>query len=123
MRRLIRAVFALSLFAGVSLAWAASIEEADADKGKQTYTIYCVTCHGPEGDGQGPVGKALNPPPRDFTKGDFKYGGKDQDLYDIISNGAAIKGGSPLMAPWGAVITEGDRWNLVKFIRTLRAKE
>ncbi|MFQ5514660.1 MAG: c-type cytochrome [Myxococcota bacterium] len=94
-------------------------KEADPAKGKQVYDTYCATCHGPKGDGQGPVGKGLNPPPRDFTKADFKYGGTDQDLFDVISNGAAAKGGSPLMAPWGAVISEQDRWALVAFIRSL----
>ena len=30
-----------------------------------------------------------------------------------------FKGGSPLMAPWGAVIPENDRWAVVAFLRTL----
>jgi mono/diheme cytochrome c family protein len=95
-------------------------EGADAAKGKPVYQMFCVTCHGEAGDGQGPVGKTLNPPPRDFTQGDFKYGGSDQDIYDVITNGAAAKGGSALMAPWGPVINEGDRWSIVKYIRTLK---
>ena len=84
--------------------------------------MYCETCHGPAGAGEGAVGKTLTPPPRNFQTGDFKYGGKDQDIYDVISNGAASKGGSPLMAPWGAVVPEADRWALVKFIHTLKKK-
>ena len=97
-----------------------AVAEVDLEKGKQAYGTYCVTCHGPEGDGQGPVGKTLNPPPRDFTKGDFKFGGSDQEIFEVISNGAASKGGSPLMAPWGAVIPEQDRWAIVAFIRSLK---
>jgi mono/diheme cytochrome c family protein len=97
--------------------------DPDPAKGKQVFSTYCVTCHGEKGDGQGPVGKTLNPPPRDFTKGDFKFGGTDKDLFEVISNGAAAKGGSPLMAPWGAVVPEADRWALVKFIRTLKIKK
>lgn len=99
------------------------IPQAHADEveqGKQTFVTYCATCHGENGDGQGPVGKTLNPPPRDFTTGDFKFGGSDQEILDVISNGAASKGGSPLMAPWGAVIPEADRKALVKFIRSLK---
>ena len=79
----------------------------------------CAGCHGVAGDGNGPAAAHLDPKPRDFTKGDFKYGGTDQDIFDVISNGAASKGGSALMAPWGAVISEEDRWALVKYIRTL----
>jgi mono/diheme cytochrome c family protein len=96
------------------------VATADPAKGKRVYSLYCMTCHGDAGDGRGPVGKTLNPPPRDFTVADFRYGGTDQDLFEVISNGAAPKGGSPLMAPWGAIIPEGDRWALVVYIRSLK---
>ena len=99
---------------------AAKVAAADAASGAKVYKMYCETCHGPAGAGDGAVGKTLTPPPRNFQTGDFKYGGKDQDIYDVISNGAASKGGSPLMAPWGAVVPEADRWALVKFIHTLK---
>ncbi|MBM4334354.1 MAG: cytochrome c [Deltaproteobacteria bacterium] len=99
---------------------AAKVAAADAASGAKVYKMYCETCHGPTGAGDGAVGKTLTPPPRNFQAGDFKYGGKDQDLFDVISNGAASKGGSPLMAPWGAVVPEADRWALVKFIHTLK---
>jgi high-affinity iron transporter len=98
----------------------AAADPAQVERGKQLYSTYCATCHGPNGDGQGPVGKTLNPPPRDFTKAEFKYGGTDKDIFEVISNGAASKGGSPLMAPWGAVISEQDRWALVAYIRSLK---
>jgi mono/diheme cytochrome c family protein len=97
-----------------------AVEQGDPEKGKQVFMIYCVTCHGEHGDGKGPVGKTLQPPPRDFTVGKFLYGGTDQAIFEVITNGAASKGGSPLMAPWGAVITEQDRWNLVAFVRSLK---
>ena len=117
--RLVPALLTLSLIGAGSVALAQA-DSADAAKGAQVYQLYCVTCHGVKGDGQGPVGKALDPAPRDFTTGDFKYGGTDQDLFDVITNGAAAKGGSPLMAPWGAVISEADRWAIVKHIRSLK---
>jgi mono/diheme cytochrome c family protein len=110
----------LAVLAAAGLLITGSATAQDAAKGEQVYKTYCLTCHGPTGDGQGPVGKTLNPPPRDFTQGDFKYGGTDQDIFDVISNGAASKGGSALMAPWGAVIPEADRWSLVKYIRSLQ---
>ncbi len=117
--RLVVALVSVCLLGGVSVALAQA-DSADAAKGAQIYQLYCVTCHGVKGDGQGPVGKTLDPPPRDFTKGDFKYGSSDKDVFEVISNGAASKGGSPLMAPWGSVIPEADRWALVKHIRTLQ---
>jgi len=120
MRRFVSLVFCLPILSGVSLALVTNAADPDPAKGKQVYEIYCQSCHGPNGDGKGPIGSALNPPPRDFTVGDFKFGSSDQEIFDVISNGAASKGGSPLMAPWGAVIPEADRWGLVKFIRSLK---
>jgi mono/diheme cytochrome c family protein len=111
-------VFAL-LVAAVAVTATAHAQDKVA-QGKQVFSTYCATCHGEAGDGQGPVGKTLNPPPRNFQKGDFKYGGTDQAIFEVISNGAASKGGSPLMAPWGAVIPEADRHALVAFIRSLK---
>jgi high-affinity iron transporter len=99
---------------------AAKVAAADAAKGAQVFAQFCATCHGPQGAGDGPVGKTLNPPPRNFQTAEFKYGGTDQAIFDVISNGAASKGGSALMAPWGAVIPEADRWALVKFVRSLK---
>ena len=105
---------------------AKAMASADVAKGKQVFGLYCQTCHGDKGDGQGPAGKQLNPPPRDFTKADFKFGSKDEDIFDVISKGAAVhkasdgSPGSPLMAPWENVIPEADRWALVKYIRTFK---
>jgi len=101
---------------------AAKVAAADAAKGAQVFKMYCETCHGPAGAGDGPVGKTLVPPPRNFQVAEFKYGGTDQAIFEVISNGAASKGGSPMMAPWGAVVPEADRWALVKFVRSLKKK-
>jgi cbb3-type cytochrome c oxidase subunit II len=38
------------------------------DRGKKTYEVFCIGCHGPMGDGQGPAAKFIrNPPPLNFT--------------------------------------------------------
>ncbi|MFI5314700.1 MAG: c-type cytochrome [Myxococcota bacterium] len=125
-----RARFAVALAFAMLAAAAARAEDdgsaqvkgADAAKGAQLFTTYCVTCHGPQGLGDGPVGKTLNPPPRNFQEGKFKYGDSPRDHFNVITNGAASKGGSPLMAPWGAVIPEADRWALVKHVMSLKKK-
>lgn len=119
--------FLLALLAVVTVARAADdgtakMKAADAAKGAQLFTTYCVTCHGPLGLGDGPVGKTLNPPPRNFQEAKFKYGDTPQAHFEVITNGAASKGGSPLMAPWGAVIPEADRWALVKHVMSLKKK-
>jgi mono/diheme cytochrome c family protein len=106
---------------GISL----SAEDADPEKGRASYMMYCMTCHGEKGDGKGPAGAALNPPPRDFSKAMFSFDtdgdgkpGTDADLAAIIMNGAAKYGGSPLMTPW-VHLQQQDIDQLVAYIRSL----
>jgi mono/diheme cytochrome c family protein len=98
----------------------------DAAAGKTLFEQNCASCHGTTGKGDGPVGAALNPPPRDFSKGDFKFDtdqdgtpGTDADLLNVIKNGAGAYGGSPLMAPWGH-LPEADVQNLIAYVRSLK---
>ena len=71
--------------------------------------MFCATCHGETGKGDGPGAQGMQPSPRDFSKGEFKFDankngktGEDADLKGVISKGAAEFGGSPLMAPGAA---------------------
>lgn len=41
--------------------------EADVMRGKNIYQKFCLGCHGPVGDGNGPAARFLNPPPLNFT--------------------------------------------------------
>ena len=115
-------VFAAAWGARAADDFEAKVKAADAAKGAQVFAQYCATCHGPKGLGDGPVGKTLNPPPRNFQEAKFKYGDTSKDHFDVITHGAASKGGSPLMAPWGKVISEQDRLSLVKYVESLKKK-
>lgn len=101
-------------------AGAHAVATADVERGRKVFAQYCAICHGPTGGADGPAGRGLAPPPRNFQIGDFRYGGTDRDIFEVISNGAASKGGSPLMVSWAELIPEEDRWALVKFVRTLK---
>ncbi len=41
--------------------------------GKQVYAENCIGCHGQEGKGDGEAARFLNPVPRNFQKGKFKF--------------------------------------------------
>ena len=78
---------------------------AQAQSSEQLFATYCVSCHGANGSGDGPLAASLEPRPRNFRAGEFKYDtdadgktGTIQDLANVIQNGAARYGGSPLMA-------------------------
>jgi mono/diheme cytochrome c family protein len=113
------AALAAFLFATEALA-------SDAAAGKTLFDMNCSSCHGVSGKGDGPVGQALNPPPRDFTKGDFKLDtdgdgtpGTDADLKNVIQQGGGAFGGSLLMAPWPTMSDE-DIANVIAHIRSLK---
>lgn len=120
-----RSVGTLMIGAACALAPLAADAAGDATKGKTLYETNCSSCHGTSGKGDGPVGVALQPAPRDFTVADFKFDtdkdgkpGTDVDLTNVITNGAAAYGGSPMMAPWGHLSPQ-DRADIVAYIRTL----
>ena len=113
-----------------SLTLSASVTLADEalEKGKTIYNGAgaCAGCHGPLGAGDGPAGAALNPKPRSFVSGDFaidtdKDGkkGTETDIFNVVSNGAATYGGSPLMVG-RADIPEADRKAVAKYVLSLK---
>ena len=114
------AIAALALLPGAALA-------ADGAAGKAAYTANCSSCHGETGKGDGPVGAVLQPPPRDFSLGEFKFDadsdgtpGTDADLKEVITKGAGAFGGNQMMAPWGGVLSADDVDNVVAYIRSLK---
>ncbi|MHC4779793.1 MAG: cbb3-type cytochrome c oxidase subunit II [Planctomycetota bacterium] len=42
-------------------------DETALARGKKIYQGFCIGCHGPVGDGQGPAAPFMNPPPLNFT--------------------------------------------------------
>ncbi len=94
-------------------------------EGKRLYRRACATCHGASGDGFGPSARALDPRPRDFTKGAFKWRSTasgllplDGDLYWTISRG--IPG--TRMPAWKDLLTEEERWSLVEAVKSFSSR-
>lgn len=42
-------------------------------RGRNLYMTHCLHCHGVAGDGNGPTARFLNPRPRDYRQGIFKF--------------------------------------------------
>ena len=84
-----------SIFQGTQIEFLSRNNETVLPDGKKVYEQRCLGCHGSKGDGHGPSAKFLNPKPRDFTKGLFKFRstpGKDSlptdsDLYHTLKHG------------------------------------
>ena len=116
----------VALAAAALLAPLAASAAGDAAAGKVLFNTNCATCHGETGQGNGPLGASLNPPPRDFTKAQFKFDtdkdgktGTDADLKNVIQKGGMAFGGSPLMAPWPQ-LTDAQIADLIAYIRTFK---
>lgn len=58
------------------------------EKGKTSYTSVCASCHGEAGNGKGPAGSGMNPPPRNFLSSQgWKNGIKLSDIYRTLEEG------------------------------------
>ena len=105
----------LCLFLGAAVSNAET--KGDAAKGKTTFENTCAACHGPGGKGDGPAAAALDPKPKNLTDAELLSTQTDDFIYKVISEGGAAVGLSPMMAPWGGVLSEQDIWNVVAYIR------
>lgn len=94
-------------------------DEARVSRGMKAYDRYCISCHGPEGDGRGPTAEWVDPMPRDFTSGTFKFRSTpsgslptDDDLHRTLTNGLH----RTFMPRWAA-LTEIERRDLVQVVK------
>ena len=83
--------------------------------GKDAYTTHCAACHGPDGDGKGPVAFAIKPPPRNFQKDPFKAGEQIPEIFYTITNGLP----NTKMIGYGH-LSETQRWGLAYYVRSFR---
>lgn len=78
----------------------------------------CATCHGAQGKGDGPVGAALKPKPRNFSDAQWKYGSDLATVIKTISNGSPGTG----MAPYKGVLTDAEIQAVAEHVRKLGGK-
>lgn len=105
-------VFSCALFLA-----AGSSRAADSTKGQEIYNTYCATCHGLTGLGDGIAAAALDPKPRDLSSAAILETYTDEYLVNVITNGGAAVGKSPMMTAWDGIISPGDIDNVVAHIR------
>lgn len=89
--------------------------------GSKYYRTHCMHCHGVAGDGRGPTGPWINPHPRDYRQGLFKFISSDTtvagrkprraDLRHTLEHG--IEGTS---MPSFSLLSDKDKEALVSYI-------
>ena len=90
-------------------------------RGRTVYMEQCASCHGTRGDGQGEAALSLDPRPRDFTTGVYKFRGTpsgqlpaDEDLLRTLTVGVP----GTAMDRY-ADLPERDRRALVVYLKSL----
>jgi mono/diheme cytochrome c family protein len=107
------------------------LDDATLEAGSKLYRRHCLQCHGVDGDGRGPTGPWVSPPPRDYRRGVFKFTSTDtaqfsksnlnkapkpsrNDLHRTLHNG--LEGTS---MPSFALLKEDELQQLVSYVMHL----
>jgi mono/diheme cytochrome c family protein len=85
-------------------------------KGDELYSMYCFSCHGDTGYGDGPAGGSMGVRPANFHDPKIQKQ-KDGSLFWKLSHG---KGNMP---PFKEALNEEQRWQLIVFLRELGKSE
>lgn len=106
--------------AGELLANPVRVTEEGLLRGKNRYDIFCIVCHGPRGQANGPA-TGTNPvtgvprfpaPPSLHTEQAQGY--KDGTIYHIITQGMGQ------MPGYSDKLSEEDRWQVIHYVRALQ---
>jgi mono/diheme cytochrome c family protein len=106
----------------VAPAWADTLKNpfagngAAIERGKENYDLYCWSCHGKKGRGDGSAGASFPIKPADFHAPAVR-GQSDGALYWKLTTGRGN------MTPYGDLLTDEQRWELVAYIRVLANDE
>jgi mono/diheme cytochrome c family protein len=85
--------------------------------GETLYQANCAACHGSRGDGDGPAGDGLSPPPANLRwTVQRRMTGDGYLMWAISDGGAQIGTGMPAFA---GALSEQDRWRIIRYLRTL----
>ena len=114
----VQVILLTALVVGCAGAWTAVPATAEP-KAPEKFTIFCVPCHGPAGEGNGLAAVALEPKPRNFTDGTYMNTRTDAQLINVIKNGSASEKFSPLMVGYGNILNDQEIKDIVAYVRSL----
>jgi mono/diheme cytochrome c family protein len=91
--------------------------------GKRAYDTNCAACHGNVAQGAAKAGMTISiieeqrgKQPPDLTDDQWDYGSSDGEVFVVIKRGLP----PTMMAGFDGRIPDGDIWNIVNYLRTLR---
>lgn len=97
------------------------VDVSRLEAGQRAYERHCIGCHGATGNGAGPAARYLNPRPRNFRFGVFKFTSTatgnaplPSDLFQTLTRGLS---GSSM--PDFRLLSSETRHDLVEYVRVL----
>jgi mono/diheme cytochrome c family protein len=91
----------------------AAVSRETLQRGRERYTIYCMPCHSPAGDGDGPIVRRGFPAPPTYHQPRLREA-SDRHIFDVITQGYGV------MPSYADRIDAEDRWAIVAYVRALQ---
>lgn len=109
----------------VSSPFQASAQKQDAEqitRGRKLFNSYCVSCHGVDATGNGPVASSLKNPPPNLTRIQAKNGKfpAEEVRKKISGEGELPVHGKKDMPVWGMIFNRSDINNLTRFLESVQ---
>ena len=90
------------------------VDQASIARGSELFHVICITCHGQQGKGDGPIASYFQYKPADLT-GLAVRSLSDGGIFMVITNG--VEGKMPSL---NENLTVRERWDVVNYVRTLK---
>jgi mono/diheme cytochrome c family protein len=88
------------------------VNPENISKGEELYSMYCFSCHGDTGYGDGPAGGSMGIRPANFHDSKVTKQ-KDGAFFWKLSNGNGN------MPPYKDILSEKERWQLITYLREI----
>ena len=91
--------------------------DSSIKRGEEMFIKNCSKCHGLNGNGYGVVAHGFTTFPRQLWVWNNTGPETDGYLFWFITNGRSD------MPPWGLILSENERWDLINYIKTIKNPE
>ena len=87
-------------------------------RGSLVFFNYCVTCHGPNADGNGRAARLYDPRPANLRASDKNA----EYMRLIVRRGGKAMGRSEFMPPWGEELTDEQIDDVVSYLQSINLR-
>ena len=87
-------------------------------RGSLVFFNYCVTCHGPNADGNGRAARLYDPRPANLRASDKNAA----YMRLMVRRGGKAMGRSEFMPPWGEELTDEQVDDVVSYLQSINAR-